>query len=92
MVCFYRSGEEKPIEADKKLIKADKKPINTERKDVIIKYIKENGSITNREAREILGLAESTTKRMLKEMVGENILIIEGERKTRRYLLSEKTG
>lgn len=92
VVCFYRSGEEKPIEADKKLIKADKKPINTERKDVIIKYIKENGSITNREAREILGLAESTTKRMLKEMVGENILIIEGERKTRRYLLSEKTG
>lgn len=30
-----------------------KKPIKSERKNTIIKYIKENGSITNKEAREL---------------------------------------
>ena len=50
--------------------------------------MKEYGSISNKEARELLGLADSTIKRLLKEMVEENILVIEGERRTRRYLLS----
>ncbi len=94
VVCFYRLAEEimnkngkKPIKADKRPIKADKKPIKNERKNTIIKYIKENGSITNKEARELLGLAESTTKRILKEMVEESVLKIEGEKKARIYTL-----
>ena len=33
----------------------------------------------------ILGLAESTTKRLLREMVDEGVLRSEGERKGRRY-------
>ena len=61
--------------------KADKRPINEERKETIKKYVEENGSITNKEARELLGLADSTMKRILKEMVNEDILIVEGERK-----------
>ena len=73
--------------ADKKPIKADKRPINEERKETIKKYVEENGSITNKEARELLGLADSTIKRILKEMVNEDILIVEGERKSRRYLV-----
>lgn len=76
-------------ETDKKPIKADKKPIKADRKKTIIKYIEENGYITNRAAREILGLADSTTKRILKEMVIEKILVEEGERKTRKYFLSQ---
>lgn len=90
VVCFYRSGEEVPIKTDKKPIKADKKPINAEREDRIVKYIEEIGSITNKEAREILGLADSTTKRLLKKMVEEHILTVEGERKARKYLLKNK--
>lgn len=86
MVCFYRSEEK----ADKKPIKADKKPIKAERKEIIIKYLLENGSITNKEARELLRLADSTTKRMLKQMVDEKILVIEGERKSRKYLLKRQ--
>ena len=86
-ICFYRS-DEKIEKADKKPIRADKKPIKEKRKEIITDYIKENGFITNKEARELLGLADSTTKRLLKEMVQENILIMEGERKTRKYLLS----
>ena len=33
-----------------------------------VKYIEENGYISNKEAREILGLADSTTKRWLKKI------------------------
>ena len=87
VVCFYRSEEGKLEKADKKPIKADKRPINEERKETIKKYVEENGSITNKEARELLGLADSTIKRILKEMVNEDILIVEGERKSRRYLV-----
>ena len=35
----------------------------------------------------LLGIADSTIKRLLKEMVDENILVAEGDRKTRKYLL-----
>lgn len=77
VVYFYRSEE-----------KADKKPIKAERKEKIIEYVKKHGTISNKEAREVLGLADSTTKRILKEMVEENTLVIEGERKARKYLLN----
>ena len=86
VVCFYRSEEK----ADKKPIKADKRPIKVDRQEVIAQYVKEHGSISNMEARELLGLADSTVKRILKEMVDDGILSVEGERKARRYLLKEE--
>lgn len=86
VVCFYRSEEK----ADKGPIKADKKPIGIERKEIILEFVESNGSISNKEARELLGLAESTTKRFLKEMVNEGALSIIGERKTRKYVINEK--
>lgn len=86
VVCFYRSNEK----AEKKPIKADKKPIEIERKEIILEFIDSNGSISNKEARELLGLAESTTKRFLKEMVNEGELSFSGERKTRKYVINEK--
>lgn len=64
--------------------KADK---NIERQRAIIQYVKEAGSISNKEAREIIGLAESTTKRILKEMVQDGMLSESGQRKTKRYFL-----
>lgn len=86
VVCFYRSEEK----ADKKPIKADKKPINDSRQELILEYVKDNGSISNKEARELLNLADSTVKRILKEMVKHDLLVVEGERKTRRYLPNSK--
>ena len=83
VVCFYRR-EEGNTE------KADKKPIKAERQEKIIKYLKTNRTINNKDARELLGLADSTTKRILKEMVDKGILIVEGERKTRKYLLKDR--
>ena len=52
--------------------------------------MQEYGSIKNIEVRQILVLAESTTKRFLKEMVKEGLLLEEGERKNRRYILANK--
>ena len=85
-----KKADKKPIKkADKKPIKkADKKPIKVNRENLIIAYIKENGSISNMEARQILNLAESTTKRFLKNMVNEGLLLEKGERKSRVYVLA----
>ena len=80
VVCFYRQENESDI-------KADKKPIKADRQKKIVEYVKMYGTINNKEARELLGLADSTTKRILKEMVEENVLTVEGERKARKYLL-----
>lgn len=65
--------------------KDDKKPIKLERKQIIFDYIEKEGSISNKEARELLNLAESTTKRILKQLVDEGELKEKGERKARRY-------
>ena len=81
VVCFYRT--EYIVERGKN----DKKPIKVVRQEAVIEYIKLNGRITNKEARELLELGDSTTKRILKEMVEENILVVKGERKSREYLL-----
>lgn len=94
VVCFYRLEEidpEKPIKADKKPIKAVKKLSNDERQELIVDFILKNGSITNIEARELLGLAESTTKRLLAYMVSIGILSVEGEKKARKYLLKKES-
>ncbi|EOS48391.1 hypothetical protein C809_02070 [Lachnospiraceae bacterium MD335] len=40
--------------------------MKADRKQMIIRYVSENGSITNKEAKELLDLAASTTKRILK--------------------------
>ncbi len=87
-VNLYRQADKKPIKkADKKPIKkADKKPIKKDRQELIFAYVRENGSISNKEAREILCLAESTTKRILNRMVQDGTLTVRGERKARVYV------
>ncbi|MCM1540720.1 MAG: winged helix-turn-helix transcriptional regulator, partial [Blautia sp.] len=82
-------ADKEPIKADKEPIKADKKAIKADRKKAIIKFISENDFITNKKARELLELADSTTKRILKEMVEEGTLTVEGERKARKYFLKK---
>lgn len=97
-VNLYRIADKKtdkkpikePIKADKNLIITSKQRKKFDRENLIIKYVEEHGSISNMEARQILVLAESTTKRFLKEMVKEGLLLEEGERKNRRYILANK--
>ena len=67
--------------------KADKKADKIlQREQLILSYIEKNGFITNKEAREVLGLADSTTKRFLKYMVETGLLMEKGERKSRKYI------
>ncbi len=53
-----------------------------------MKYVLENGFITKKEAKELLSLAVSTTKRILREMSEEGLLTAEGEYKARKYVLN----
>ena len=45
------------------------------------------GSISNKEARKVLNLAESTTKRFLNKMVDEGKIEVEGYGKGRKYFI-----
>lgn len=53
----------------------------------MLEYLEEHGSISNSEARDILNLAENTTKRILADMVNKNLLTAVGERKSRKYIV-----
>jgi predicted HTH transcriptional regulator len=64
-----------------------KKPIKADRQSMIIEYIKNNGSVSNKEARELLSLADSTNKRVLNEMVNDGLLEVKGEKKSRSCYL-----
>ena len=97
-VCLYRniSGDkmtdkmtDKPKMTDKMTDKPKMTDKMTQRKELIISYIKQNGQITNSEAREILGTSPATVKRLMGEMVDDKILIEEGEYKGRKYRLFE---
>lgn len=67
------------------IISADKSPINHQQ-ELILEYIKANGSISNAEACTILGLKPTRVKEILREMVNNGLVSAVGERKNRRYL------
>lgn len=52
---------------------------------MILDYVNKHGRITNKEARELLGLAASTTKRLLSQMVQDELIRDEGEKRARIY-------
>lgn len=69
---------------------ADKPPINTDkREDMIIDYIKRNGSISNKEACDLLGLKDSSVKKIFEKMVKAEALVPIGEKKSRRYVIEK---
>ena len=55
----------------------------------VVDYTKKNGEIINADARELLGLAESTTKRILGAMVKEGLLLSIGENKARKHVIKQ---
>jgi len=54
---------------------------------MILDYIKENSSISNSEACDILDLKPTRIKEILREMVENGLISAVGENKTRRYVL-----
>ena len=65
-------------------------PINTDKRiEMILSYIRENGSITNNEACHLLRLSSSSVKKLFEKMVKSNKIIPVGEKKSRKYVLTE---
>ena len=59
---------------------------NRERIKLVIKYLSQNNSINNKEAKNLLDISEATAKRFLNKLVKENILEAVGEYKARKYI------
>ena len=78
-----------PIIANAALpINTDKIPINTDKREgLILSYIQENGSISNKEACALLGLGSSSVKKLFEKMVKDKIITFTGENKSRRYII-----
>lgn len=93
----YSDGEPVLFEADlfmaeirlSGIATADKMPINHQ-PSLILDYIKENGSISNIEACNILNLKPPKVREILREMVDIGLLSAVGVKKNRRYLISSK--
>ena len=63
---------------------------NEERTKLVIKYLNQNNSINNKEAKNLLDISEATAKRFLNKLVKENILEAVGEYKARKYIKNNK--
>ena len=72
--------------ADKPTLTADKLPINQQEQQ-ILEYIKENMSITNAQACELLTLKASRVKELFRDMTSKGLIVPTGEKKSRKYLL-----
>ena len=63
---------------------------NKERIKVLIKYLGQNNSISNKEAQSLLSISEATARRFLNSLVKENLLVAVGEYKARKYIKNKK--
>jgi ATP-dependent DNA helicase RecG len=89
IVAFYRPKDEVADKvADKMADKmADKVADKPPRETAVIEYLKKNEFITSKVVCELLSVAETTAKRLLKSMIEKELLIAEGERRGRIYKL-----
>ena len=59
---------------------------NKERVKLLMKYLGQNDSISNKEAQSLLSISEATARRFLNSLVKENLLVAVGEYKARKYI------
>ena len=81
-VVFYRP---KNKVVDKTVDKVGDK--TKKREQMILEYLAEHEFITSQIVCDLLNIASTTAKRVLKDMVDNGLLLAIGERKTRRYVL-----
>lgn len=72
--------------------KADEKSSESSHVSSIIRYLQKNEHITNKTAREILNLADSTIKRIFRNMVDHHLIVPFGDRGQRKYFLKKENG
>ena len=61
--------------------------INQKNGDIIIIYMREKGKITNKEARELLGLGSTRIGEIFTELCDKDIIVSHGKNKGRYYTL-----
>lgn len=81
-----KSTSKVPVSTDKVTISTDKLNKNELK---ITKYLENYNTITNKDVREITGLSESGAKKVLRNMVGKNLVIAIGVNKSRYYILKK---
>ncbi len=77
----------------KNVIEKNKKTTNktmSERRHRVMKYVEENGFITNAIVCELLCIEEGAAKRVITDLTQKGILVTIGEKKIRRDIMSTK--
>ena len=63
------------------LVNTDKIPLNIDkREEMILSYIRDNGSISNKEACQLMGLSSSSVKKIFEIMTKSNMIVQVGEK------------
>jgi ATP-dependent DNA helicase RecG len=73
------------IDVDRMSINVDRKPIDREK--AVLDFVEAHGGITNKDARMLLGIANTTANQLLKKMSDSEKLVALGERRHRVYVL-----
>lgn len=75
------------FEANEKIAGDISGDINQKSGDIIIIYLREKGKITNKEAREILGLGSTRIGEIFIELCEKGVIVSHGKNKGRYYTL-----
>lgn len=86
-VILWRLSSDKTIKSSDKTIKSSNKATkSSDKKELILQYVKQNGSITSKDVKEMLNISESYAKQLLVSMVNDMILGTVGANKNREYV------
>ena len=75
--------------SDKTTIKTENRNRNEENRRQIVDFIADNGISDAKTVSKAIGLKPSRTRDYLKQLVGEGILAVEGEYKSRKYRIKK---
>ncbi|MGW6174109.1 DNA glycosylase AlkZ-like family protein [Arthrobacter sp. NPDC055138] len=62
------------------------------REEMVLKYIREFGRITRREAAELCGISTTAASQLLRSMAASGDIQMQGERRGAHYMLTDSTG
>lgn len=88
VVIKKKSNDRVAISGDKVAISGDKTELNNKESE-IVDYIKNNGRITNKEARELTKLLSSGVRKIFDVLTQKELIIAVGDKKSRYYILKQ---
>ena len=64
--------------------------LKNKREEIILNYLRENGSISNKNACKLIGLKATAVKAIFTKMVNAGLISPIGEKKSRKYILPKR--